>query len=543
MKVHYLIVGQGLAGSIVAWQLMQHERKVLVVDKEMKNSASKVAAGLINPITGQRLVKSTDVDTCLPVAINCYRQLEEHFHRQFYFPVPLLRIFRSKAEIDRYKNRCGDHGYHSYLGESFQAGQSSESINDLLGSFEQHHTGYLDITALLTTLRAYFEAHNAYCSTTFNHSDLVFNKESVQWKDYQADRVIFCEGANAMENPWFRWLPFQLSKGEILSIKNDHAKPEKILNDGHWLLPAADDSFKVGATYEWQWQDENPSAEAKTLLVDACKRLTGVNKGWAVTDHKAGIRPTTKDKNPFIGTHPNHSELTVFNGFGSKGSMLIPYFALRLVDFLLRGESLPGQADIKRFESGISMVTLAKRYLSEQIKLGDVVIDATVGNGNDAEFLARCVGSEGKVLGFDIQEQAIAKTSQRLASLQLKDRVTLYNVDHVHLLDQIESSIRGNIAAITFNLGYLPGNKKSVKTQTASTISALDQAIQLIKPGGIITVISYVGHQGGSQEANSIQEFLKQSSCQNLNIKTITSDNIKDNAPELVVITKSIDQR
>ncbi|WP_455200334.1 FAD-dependent oxidoreductase [Kaarinaea lacus] len=540
MRIDYLIVGQGLAGSIVAWQLMQHERKVLVVDNDIKNSASKVAAGLINPITGQRLVKSTLVDSCLPVAINCYRQLEEHFHRQFYFPVPMLRIFRSKAEIDRYKNRRGDHAYRSYLGESFQAGQSGECINDLLGSFEQHHTGYLDITALLTTLRMYFEAHNAYCATTFNYSDLVLNKDSVHWQAYQADCVIFCEGANAMDNPWFRWLPFQLSKGEILAVKNDQTRPVKILNDGHWLLPAADGALKVGATYEWQWQDDNPGEEAKTLLLDACKRLTGVDKGWTVINHKAGIRPTTKDKNPFIGTHPDQCELTVFNGFGSKGSMLIPYFASRLVDFLLRGEPLPEPVDIKRFESGISMVTLAKRYLSEQIKSGDVVIDATVGNGYDTEFLARCVGPEGKVLGFDIQQQAIARASQRLASLQLKDRVTLYNVDHKHLLDSIGSTLRGNIAAITFNLGYLPGNEKSVKTQTASTISALEQAIQLIKPGGIITVVSYVGHQGGGEEANSVQEFLKQSSGRNLNIKTFSSINIKDKAPALVVVTKKI---
>ena len=231
MKVHYLIVGQGLAGSILAWQLMQHERNVLVIDNEKKNSASKVAAGLINPVTGQRLVKSRDVDTCLPVAINCYRKLEEYFKRQYYFPVPMLRLFRSKAEIERYKNRCRDLSYRTYLGESFQVGLSGESINDSLGSFEQHQTGYLDITALLTALRAYLEARDAYCSTLLDYSDIELNKEIVQWKDYQADCVIFCEGANAMHNPWFRWLPFQLSKGEIISVQNDQAMPKKILND------------------------------------------------------------------------------------------------------------------------------------------------------------------------------------------------------------------------------------------------------------------------------------------------------------------------
>jgi len=538
MKVHYLIVGQGLAGSILAWRLMQHEQSVLVIDNEKKNSASKVAAGLINPITGQRLVKSRDVDNSLPVAIEHYRKLEKYFSQQFYYPMPMLRIFRSQSEIDRYKNRCIDQAYQPYLGESFQAGQCGESINDSFGSVEQYQTGYLAITALLTALRVYFQEHKAYLSTTFKYSDLTVDKDFVRWKDYQADCVIFCEGANVVDNPWFRWLPFQLSKGEIISVHGSTPVPKKILNDGYWLLPTTDDEVKAGATYEWEWSDENPSTEAKKQLIDACEQLTGIDKGWSVIDHKAGIRPTTKDKNPFIGFHPQHRRVSIFNGFGSKGSMLIPFYASELVSQLLRGTSLPAQADIKRFESGISMVTLAKRYLSEYIKPGDVVIDATVGNGYDTEFLARSVGPGGKVFGFDVQSDAITKSTERLARLRLNDRVTLYNSNHEFLAKNIDSTFQENIAAIMFNLGYLPGTAKAIKTQTASTISALDQAIKLLKPGGIITLISYVGHQGGSQEANSIQGWLKQSRYENLIVKFESSSSTKDNAPELVVIIK-----
>ena len=545
MKVNYLIVGQGLAGSILAWQLMQHEQSVLVVDNEKNNSASRVAAGLINPITGQRLVKSRDVDSCLPVAINNYRKLEEYFGQQFYYPMPMLRLFRSQAEIDRYKNRCTDRAYQPYLGESFQAGQSGESINDSFGSFEQNQTGYLAITALLTALREYFQEHKAYLSTTLNYSDLAIDEDFVQWKDYQADCVMFCEGANAVDNPWFRWLPFQLSKGEIISVHGSESAPKKILNDGYWLLPTtADYVVKAGATYEWEWSDENPGTEAKKHLIEACERLTGIEKGWSVIDHKAGIRPTTKDKNPFIGFHPQHRHrrVAIFNGFGSKGSMLIPFFASQLVGYLLRGISLPEQADIKRFETKISMVTLAKRYVSECIKPGDVVIDATVGNGYDTEFLARCVGSEGKVFGFDIQNEAIAKAKLRLTGLRLHERVVFFKASHEFLIRHIDRSCHGNITAIMFNLGYLPGTEKAVKTQAASTTNALEQAIKLIKPGGIITVISYVGHQGGNQEASSVKECLRQSRYKNLKVERVSQSNAKVNAPELVVITKNNDQ-
>jgi glycine/D-amino acid oxidase-like deaminating enzyme/predicted methyltransferase len=538
MKVHYLIVGQGLAGSILAWQLMQHEQTVLVVDNEKKNSASKVAAGLINPVTGQRLVKSSDVDSCLQHAINFYQKLEAYFQQQFYFPMPMLRVFRSQPEIDRYKNRCKDHAYQAYLGERFQAGQSGELLNDPLGSVEQLQTGYLAITPLLTALKTYFEEHGAYQSTTFNYRDLTIDHDCVRWKNRQADCVIFCEGANAVNNPWFRWLPFQLSKGEIISFRGGKSVTKKILNDGHWLLPTADDEVKVGATYEWEWSDENPSIDAQKQLIKACEKLTGIDKGWLVIDHKAGIRPTTKDKNPFIGFHPQHRRLAIFNGFGSKGSLLIPFFASEIVEHSTRNTPLPEQADIARFESGISMVTLAKRYLSECIKPGDVVVDATVGNGHDTEFLARCVGPAGKVFGFDVQSEAIKNSVERLARLRLNDRVIFYNANHEFLAESIGSTFQGNIAAIMFNLGYLPGTAKTVKTQSASTINALDQAVKLLKPGGIITVISYVGHQGGSQEANSIQGWLKQSRYENLVVKLKSSSSTKENAPELVVIIK-----
>ncbi len=537
MKVDFLIVGQGLAGSILAWELMQHEQRVLVIDSGRENSASRVAAGLINPITGQRLVKANEVDDCLPVALDCYQKLGQQFSQQFYFPLPMLRLFRCQAEQDRYQHRCRDIAYQAYLGRRFQPGESGEPINDVHGGFEQHHTGYVDITTLLVTLREHLQQHEAYLSASFDYQELQFRDKSVQWRNYQADFVVFCEGSGALDNPWFRWLPFQLCKGDIITVESHKTVPAKLINDGHWLLPISRQRAKVGATYEWQWHDDQPSEVAGQILLRAYQQLTGDTQ-FSIVDHQSGLRPTTKDKHPFLGRHAERKHLAIFNGFGSKGALTIPYYAVRLVETLLHNKPVPANTDINRFDLGISMVTLAKRFVSDHINEGDVAVDATIGNGYDTEFLARCVGAEGQVYGFDIQQQAISNTQHRIAGCGLASRVTLYCAAHESMNDFIEPDLHGKIAAVVFNLGYLPGDDKSIQTQMLSTLKALQQALSLLKVGGIVSIVTYSGHAEGQREASEIRNWLQQLNNNAIKFEFVSANKDILNAPSLIKIIK-----
>jgi glycine/D-amino acid oxidase-like deaminating enzyme len=538
MQIDYLIVGQGLAGSILAWELIQHEQTVLVIDNGHKNSASRVAAGLINPITGQRLVKSAEVDQCLPAALDCYRKLEQFFTQQFYFPLPMLRLFRCQAEQDRYRQRCNDVAYQSYLGKRFPLGQSGEPVNDTDGGFEQQHTGYLNIARLLDAMRKFLQRHQSYLGMSFNYQELQLHADRVQWKDYQAAAVIFCEGAYALENPWFRWLPYQLCKGDIITLQSSNPVPAKMINDGYWLLPVSNNTVKVGATYEWQWRNGSAGDEARQVLLQAYQRLTADTQ-FNVIDHQAGIRPTTKDKHPFIGRHPEQKRLLIFNGFGSKGALWIPYFASHLVQTLCFNKPLPAEVDIDRFAQGNSMVTLAKRFVSEHLRPGDVAIDATVGNGHDTEFLARCVGKEGQVYGFDIQSQAIANTRDRLVGSELDKRVTLYHAGHESMADCILQSLHGKIAAVVFNLGYLPGGDKTKPTKTQSTQMALEQALALLKVGGVISMVVYSGHAAGEEETRGLVSWLQQLNSKVFTIEFVSARNGAMDAPGLIKIIKT----
>ena len=149
--------------------------------------------------------------------------------------------------------------------------------------------------------------------------------------------------------------------------------------------------------------------------------------------------------------------------------------------------------------------------LTNHLQEGDIAIDATAGNGYDTLFLAEQVGPPGKVTAIDIQDCAIRSTREKLDSAGLIDRVRLVTEDHATALRNLIASNVGKIAAITFNLGYLPGSDKSIQTHAESTEEALAASIQLLSPGGCLCVTVYRGHSGGTAEAEAIESFMRKS--------------------------------
>ena len=151
------------------------------------------------------------------------------------------------------------------------------------------------------------------------------------------------------------------------------------------------------------------------------------------------------------------------------------------------------------------------QILTNHLEEGDQAIDATAGNGYDTLFLAEQVGPSGKVIAIDIQDSAIRSTREKLESAGLIDRVKLVTDDHATALRNLIASNVGKVAAITFNLGYLPGSDKSIQTETESTEEALAASIQLLNPGGFLCVTAYRGHSGGIAEAETVEAFMRKS--------------------------------
>ncbi|MCQ6274447.1 16S rRNA (cytosine(1402)-N(4))-methyltransferase [Bacillus sp. V3B] len=155
------------------------------------------------------------------------------------------------------------------------------------------------------------------------------------------------------------------------------------------------------------------------------------------------------------------------------------------------------------------VLPFAKKLLETAITSGDVVVDATLGNGHDSVFLANLVGEHGHVFSFDIQEKSLINSHRHLEESQLINRVTLLKKGHEHLSECIPSSHHGKITAAIFNLGYLPGGDKSIVTKPATTISAVKQLLSIMAPEGIIVIVIYHGHVGGVGERDSLLQYVK----------------------------------
>jgi len=337
--VDVLIVGGGLAGSLLAWQLSQKKIKTHVVFDPDIAAASHVAAGLINPVTGQRLVLQDNAKNLLDTCKSFYQSLETFFSTPFYFEKTMLRSLRSEREETAWKKRQNNPDYVNYL----KASDEPQSI-------WQQHTAYLDTRGLLACLHDYFKQQAMLSHATMQYDAICMMPTHIQWQNIQAQRIVFCEGWRGQHNPWFQDLPFQPAKGEILDLQTTSRLPEYIINCGQWLLATHDGRLRLGASYDCRHPlTESISLEAKKTLLTALEKMPIKLENMKVIQQEVGIRPNTLDKKPFLGFHSKHHVLGMFNGFGSKGSMLIPYYAKVFIEHIQQQKILPKDVDIQRF--------------------------------------------------------------------------------------------------------------------------------------------------------------------------------------------------
>jgi len=350
-SVDYIIIGRGIAGSVLAYTLLQRGKTVLIVDENAKEIASKVAAGLYNPVVFKRLVKSWMADELIPFMDNFYSTAEQQLNTTFYHKKKIVKLFTEEKEKDFWiKKTAEDVG--KYLSKDIDDTFLSDIIHSPVGAAEVVSAGNLDTITFLDTLHNYFESKGFCVNETFNYNELNIKNNAVDYKNYTAQKIIFCEGYKSVNNPYFNYLPFKLTKGEVLTVsipKLSEAENsfEKVINKGCFILPVGNKLFKVGATYEWTDLTESATEKGKNELVEKLKKVLTVP--FEIIEHKAGIRPTISDRRPLLGLHPQHPELAIFNGLGTKGVMLAPFFANHFADFLDNKNTLEKEVNIDRF--------------------------------------------------------------------------------------------------------------------------------------------------------------------------------------------------
>jgi len=333
----------------LAWELVNRGTDVKVVDQNWHSSSSLVAAGLINPISGKRLVLQERADFFLNRAEATYHKLAHAFGSPVFHPTPLLRLFRDEAQRGYFERRVSDSAYDDYWEREASTDELAAFDADWGGAW-QRRTGFVDTGVLLKGLRTWLRDRGGFTADKVGYDDIDLAGGRVRWRDVEADRLIFCEGFRALRNPWFGHLPFQPAKGEILAlaIEPTGSLPNAIIHKGDWLAPRPDGTWRFGATHTWDPLDATPTEAGRNKLLDSLHRLVPGAQVQLLAHH-AGVRPATRDRAPFLGTHPAHPALAIFNGFGAKGGLLIPAYATAMADHLCDGALPPPEADIARY--------------------------------------------------------------------------------------------------------------------------------------------------------------------------------------------------
>lgn len=343
---NFIIVGQGLAGTVLGFSLRQRGYRVFHIDKGHDSAASKVAAGMWNPIVFRRLNKSWRADDLIPIANRFYTKMEDELGTKLRHEKKIARVFPDPESANDFHIRSAEAGFGQYL--------KTNPLEDVDNQFSFEHgygvvdqAGYVDLGKLLSNYRNILSDSESILEETLDFDKLEISENLVTYKELKAENLIFCEGHTGTENPFFNYLPLHKNKGELLTVRIPGLEHKSIVNNGQFLLPIGNDLYRVGATYEWKSADLNTSTPAREKLLSKLREV--IDLPIEVVDHKAGIRPTTQDRRPLIGFHPEHKTLGIFNGLGTKGVMIAPFFAEHFADFYEGKTSLDHEVDIGRF--------------------------------------------------------------------------------------------------------------------------------------------------------------------------------------------------
>lgn len=331
MAAHFefIIVGQGLAGTALAWALLRRGRTVLVTDRE-RGGCSRLAAGLVTPVTGKRLAKSWRWDELFPAAAAFYRAVEATTGAALFHAGPALRLFATDAERAEFaKRRAGPICELVRPEPDIRA----DWFDAPLGGFEMG-AARLDVPRYLDASREHFRARGAYRAAEFDPREVELAPDTVRLPALNAEArtLVLCRGFAPDTDPWFGTIKFNAAKGEILTVRVPELAEPRVVHRGAWLAPAGAGVFRAGATYTWDPLDTRPTPEGRTEI--EAKLRAFLRLPFEVLDHHAAVRPVIDAGFPALGRHPDLEPLAYFNGLGSKGSLLAPHFADQLAAHL-----------------------------------------------------------------------------------------------------------------------------------------------------------------------------------------------------------------
>lgn len=345
-KRKILVVGAGVSGISVSVQLIQRGVDVTLLDNSV-NYCSRIAAGMINPLVFRRMNKSWRVDDFIPFLKEFYAKLEEDTETRFFHPIQIRRLFSTVEERGMWEKKQHQEDFGDYMELLTDEDLTYNRTKNVHGSGRLKNSFYIKTDEFLSAGKHYVMTHGALNLTSFDYDKL----EGTVYDGQHYDDIIFCEGYLGKENPWFGDLPLNQTKGEMLTIETDALPEDESVNRKCFILPLGNHQFKTGSTYAWDTDNTDITDKGRDEILEKVSYL--YDGPVKVISQRAGIRPTTDDRRPLIGTHSKHPHYHIFNGLGTKGYMLAPTLSFEFVNYLLDGKDLDREVSITRFHPSI----------------------------------------------------------------------------------------------------------------------------------------------------------------------------------------------
>ncbi|MEO9512626.1 MAG: FAD-dependent oxidoreductase [Flavobacteriaceae bacterium] len=341
----YIVVGLGLAG-ISFCEVLEKEGKTFRVISDHSQTSSLVAGGLYNPVILKRFTMAWNAEEQMDLALPFYESLEQKLNVKLDYKLPVLRRFTSTQEQNNWFEAADRKGLDYFLSTTIIENKN-ECIDAPFGYGEVKYTGRIDTKTLLGSYTRYLEERGCFSTELFDFSRFEAFEGHISYKSINAKQIVFAEGYGLKNNPFFSYLPLNGTKGELLTIKAPDLREDSVIKSSVFSIPLGNDLYRIGATYKWKDKTNLPTEEAKKELLDKLK--TFLKCDFEVIDHVAGIRPTVVDRRPLVGQHPEHKNLWVLNGLGSRGVLIAPDVSTRLYNTIEKGLELDPEIDIQRF--------------------------------------------------------------------------------------------------------------------------------------------------------------------------------------------------
>lgn len=344
-RVKYLIVGQGLVGTWMSYYLESEGISFVVVNDPNTIAATSVASGVINPVTGRRIVQTWLIEEILPFSVQAYQQLATKLQTHLIQEAPVIMIHPSAQMQESFEYRLTHENV--YLSQNKKEDWDT-FFNIHFGTGQINTCFWIDLNTMLEKWRSYLLSNNKFIADRLEEKDIHFKNNKVQWKNCEADYIIFCDGNNSRQYRFFETLPFAPNKGEALIVEIKGLPKQHIYKNNISIVPWKEDLFWVGSNYEWQFDAVTPSESFKTKMITSLNQLLKIP--FVIKDHIVGVRPANRERRPFVGLHPRYPQIGICNGMGTKGCSLAPYFSKQLIDHIESGKSIHPEADVQRFD-------------------------------------------------------------------------------------------------------------------------------------------------------------------------------------------------